>query len=298
MASTSQKLNINEERVKKFLNEQGYDLSEAISYGEFLDLIKKMTGTAEIPFILSKTEKYVKPDDYLSFFDFLPLICKEIGCESNRSNPPKRIYMPLIEIIEKMMVYSKWCPYCIQKIIAERSRRNNEMMLQRLEDQEIAVDMNIDNANDKIKLVKRGRAVEAIEANTPFINSEEAQFFNDGSIKRTIEIDTSSQENEFVAVTTAENPQGNDVETVHNILTEPTDNPVKYKEPSPNVMLDDNLSFDEKVKEIRKRYAMEQLEEKVKTTDDDIEVVISDVNRDDDRESIIQPTTKVVKRRK
>lgn len=298
MASTSQKLNINEERVKKFLNEQGYDLSEAISYGEFLDLIKKMTGTAEIPFILSKTEKYVKPDDYLSFFDFLPLICKEIGCESNRSNPPKRIYMPLIEIIEKMMVYSKWCPYCIQKIIEERNKRNNEMMLQRLEDQEIAVDMNIDNANDKIKLVKRGRAVEAIEANTPFINSEEAQFFNDGSIKRTIEIDTSSQENEFVAVTTAENPQGNDVETVHNILTEPTDNPVKYKEPSQNVMLDDNLSFDEKVKEIRKRYAMEQLEEKVKTTDDDIEVVISDVNRDDDRESIIQPTTKVVKRRK
>lgn len=302
MTSTSKKLNVNEERVKKFLNEKGFDLNESISYGEFLDLIKIITGSAEIPFVLSKSDKMVRPNDYLSFFDFLPLICKEIGCESNRSNPPKRIYMPLIEIIEKMIIYSKWCPYCINKVLEERKKENEAMMKQRLEemDQDVSVDTDLVNSTDRIKLVKRGRSVEAVEANTPFINRAEGEFFNDGSIKRTIEDYTDeTRSNEFVAVTTAENLQGEDVETIHNVIVEQSEG-IKFRDPNANnnIMYDDNITFDDKVREIRKRYAMSQLEEKEITTDDNVEVVTSDVHLDEDRESIITPTTKIIKRKR
>lgn len=303
MSSTSKKLNINEERVKKFLAEKGYDLNESISYGEFLDLLKILTGSSEIPFILAKSEKMIGPNNFLSFFDFLPLICRTVGCESNRSNPPKRIYMPLVEIIEKMIVYSKWCPYCIARDLEEREKENKKMAAIRFEeqDQDVEVDMDLKNLHDNVKLVKRGRSVEAIKANTPFIDTAEGEFFNDRSIKRTWHVvndENQASENEFVAVSSVDNVQGEDVETIHNVLTEPTD-AIKYRNPvNETMMYDDNVSFEDKIKEMKKRYAIKQLEEKTPTTDDNVEVIISDINTDEERESIITPTTKVVKRKR
>lgn len=106
-----------EKRFVEFIQDLGYYPEDTFSWGDFLNIMKKITGVTDLPFIVKtssdKNQLNLKINTTIDFFTLLYLQCPSKNCNYS-------VYITPQEIITNMIKYDKkWCPNCIRKISQE-----------------------------------------------------------------------------------------------------------------------------------------------------------------------------------
>lgn len=105
-----------EDRVINFLNKYDLDLDGFIRLTDFNSLVRELSGKTDLPYVLlhSKMGEDKKAEDYISFYDTLPILCN--NCEKESVSSP-------IEILESLIAENVCCVYCLEKIQKEKKEK-------------------------------------------------------------------------------------------------------------------------------------------------------------------------------
>ena len=294
------------DRVKNILANLGYQVTDSIRYENFLDMFVKLTGKYELGFTLAKKKRNITPQQKISFFDLLPLYCNDISCTSNKGQTPTAIIITPIEMLENLTTYGTWCPVCIKKMKQKQEEENKRLQLELLEDQEVEINQNVNRNELKVEIERgRGSKVTYKETNKSFIEDQTA--FG-GNIKQSIEdIDPEAQNmGSFEAindtnVVASDNMPTEVIEVKEDSATYSNDTGEELKKLQEEYMqqsYDDTGSVDDKIKELKRKYALDNLKnDSEPNSDTEDSIVIKSSNEiPQDIPNVIDPSQ--VRRRK
>lgn len=105
-----------EDRVINFLKKYDLDLDGFIRLTDFNALVRDLTGKSDLPYVLlhSKMGEDKSAEDYISFYDTLPILCNV--CEKESVSSP-------IEILESLIAENVCCAICLERIQKEKKER-------------------------------------------------------------------------------------------------------------------------------------------------------------------------------
>ena len=293
------------EKVKDFLKANNYDINDFLTYGKFLDLIIKITGSSKIPYVLSrKAKRTYTVNDRISFFDYLPFMCINPECDAAKGQNPKIFYLTPIELLENLIVNNGvWCPRCISRALEERRRENNEIAIENALDEEVELNTEL-NKHDIQAKIERGRGKSIIVKQDRNVSFVETTSNFGGNIKQKMEDVEKTATGEFVAKHDSNTVTPEDAETIVIDVSE-NSNLEKHDTSNEDFMkeLNDEFTDEERMKELKKRYMINELNrdnesdtnvQQNKNIDDDVEIRTSS-EIPDDLPRVIDP--RVVKRR-
>ena len=178
-----------EDRVINFLKKYDLDLDGFIRLTDFNALVRELNGKSDLPYVLlySKMEEYKSAEDYISFYDTLPILCNV--CEKESVSSP-------IEILESLIAENVCCGICLERIQKEKKekvQKQKESLKEKQLQQHLGVRTIDDDSETRgyFALDKKGN-YKFIENENEVFSSEKRKVYYDNAGAGTIEEDVVS----------------------------------------------------------------------------------------------------------